>query len=82
MTLRYKCPSCAHEQRHGGTCDKCGVDFLKYIGAILSAKKVEADAAHERLEERSTLMKNVLLTPFTMGIPLIRSLILGSRGKK
>jgi len=79
MTLRYTCPSCSNEQRHGGTCDKCGVDFLKYISAIMSAKKVEADSAHERLEDRSTLLKNVLLTPFTMGIPLIRNLLLGSR---
>jgi hypothetical protein len=78
-TLRFQCPSCSHEQRQGGKCEKCGVDFMKYIGAIMSAKKAEADIEHERLEERSTLMKNILLTPFTMGIPLIRNLILGSR---
>jgi hypothetical protein len=78
-TLRFQCPSCSNEQRVGGKCEKCGVDFMKYIGAIVSAKKAEADVERERLEERSTLMKNVLLTPFTMGIPLIRSLILGSR---
>ncbi|MGA8012379.1 MAG: zinc ribbon domain-containing protein [Candidatus Acidiferrales bacterium] len=77
-TLRYECPSCKHEQRHGGQCDKCGVDFLKYISAVVAVKKSETDAARERLEQRSTLMKNVLFAPFTMGIPLIRSLLLGS----
>jgi hypothetical protein len=78
MTLRFECPSCKHEQRHGGQCEKCGVDFLKYVNAIVAGKKNEADAARERLEDRSNLMKNVLFAPFTMGIPLIRSFFLGS----
>src|SRR5579863_9005927 len=79
MTLRFECPSCKHEQRHGGQCDKCGVDFLKYVNAVVAGKKNEADAARERLEDRSNLMKNVLFAPFTMGIPLIRCLLVGSR---
>ena len=77
-TLRYECPSCHHEQRHGGICEKCGVDFLKYINAVVAAKKNEADAAHQRLEQRSNLMKNLLFVPFTLGIPLIRNLLIGS----
>ncbi len=77
-TLRYECPSCKHEQRHGGQCEKCGVDFLKYINAVVAAKKNETDAARERLEQRSNLLKNVLFAPFTMGIPLIRTFFLGS----
>src|ERR1700676_1932145 len=52
-TLRFQCPSCKNEQRHGGTCDKCGIDFLKYIGAVVIAKKAEADQIHERIEQRS-----------------------------
>jgi Double zinc ribbon len=72
-TLRYQCPSCGNEQRHGGTCEKCGIDFLKYIGAVLAAKQAEADAIHEKLERRSTLLKNILWTPFTLGIPVLRS---------
>jgi zinc ribbon protein len=71
-TLRFQCPSCAHEQRHGGTCEKCGIDFLKYIGATAAAKKIEADRSHDYLERRSTLLKNILYIPFTLGIPLIR----------
>src|SRR5271154_1597332 len=71
-TLRYECPSCKHEQRHGGTCEKCGVDFLKYIGAVLANKKAEADMVHDRVERRSTLLKHLLWTPFTGGVPLLR----------
>jgi primosomal protein N' len=78
-TLRYQCPACKHEQRQGGTCEMCGVDFLKYITAVMLGKKVEAEAAHERLQERSGLLKNILLIPFNMGIPLIRQLLSGSR---
>lgn len=81
-TLRFLCPACKHEQRHGGTCEKCGVDFLKYIAAMMSAQKSEADAEHARLEGRSRLMRNVMLTPFTLGIPLLRELLLGSRKQR
>jgi zinc-ribbon domain len=81
-TLRYQCPSCAHEQRHGGACEKCDIDFLKYIGAVVVAKKPEADALEERIERRSTLLKNILWTPFTLGIPLIRSLLFGSSRRR
>jgi hypothetical protein len=80
-TLRYECPSCRHEQRHGGTCEKCGVDFLKYVTAVVMSKRAEADAAHDRIEQRSTLLKNLLLLPVNMGIPLIRSLLAGNKAR-
>lgn len=78
-TLRYVCPACKHEQRQGGKCEKCGVDFLKYIVAVMRSKKDEAELAHEELQRRSSLLKNLLLMPFNMGIPLIRDLIAASR---
>ncbi|MGH9756487.1 MAG: zinc-ribbon domain-containing protein, partial [Candidatus Acidiferrales bacterium] len=53
MTLRFECPSCHHEQRTGGKCEKCGVDFLKYITAVVAAKQAESDAVEERNERRS-----------------------------
>src|ERR1700722_6141432 len=81
-TLRYQCPSCNHEQRQGGKSEKLGVDFLKYIGAVVAGKRAEAEAAHERSEKRSSLVKNLLLFPFTMGIPLIRNLFLGPRNRR
>src|ERR1700723_1327345 len=77
-TLRYECPSCKHEQRHGGKCDTCGVDFIKYIGAMMAGKRAEADVVHDRIEQRSNMMKNILYFPFTLVIPLIRDFILGS----
>src|SRR5579862_1990109 len=78
-TLRYVCPACKHEQRQGGKCEKCGVDFLKYIVAVMRSKKDEAELAHEELQRRSSLFRNLLLMPFNMGIPLIRDLFGGSR---
>jgi len=80
-TLRYTCPACKHEQRQGGTCEKCGVDFLKYLTAIVAAKQAESDAIRERIERRSTFMKNMLYLPLTLGIPLLRNLLIGSRGR-
>lgn len=81
-TLRFQCPSCGYEKRHGGTCEKCGIDFLKYIAVVIAAKKDEADQFHERLEQRATLLKNILWTPLTLGIPLIRSLLISRDCKR
>jgi zinc-ribbon domain len=80
-TMRYECPACSHQQRSGGNCEKCGVNFIKYVGAVVAAKQAEADAIHEKIEQRSTLMKNLLFIPLTGGISLIRQLLLG-RDKK
>lgn len=78
-TLRYQCPACKHEQLQGGECEKCGVDFLKYIVAVMQTKKDDAELAHERSARNSSLVKNLLLAPFNMGIPLIRDLLSGTR---
>jgi hypothetical protein len=71
MTLRFTCPACKHEQRKGGSCEKCGVDFLKYITAVVDAKKDNRDAAHDRLERRSSFVKNILFIPLTGGLSLL-----------
>jgi len=81
-TLRYECPSCHHGQRHGGICERCGVDFMKYINAVVAANKSQSDADHARLEQRSSLMKNLLFVPFTLGIPLIRSFLVGHKERR
>jgi zinc-ribbon domain len=81
-TMRYECPSCHHEQRTGGKCEKCGIDFLKYIAAVMSQKQVESEAMRERLEKRSTLMKNLMWLPFTLGFPIIRDYFLKRDRKK
>jgi zinc-ribbon domain len=81
-TMRYECPSCHNQQRTGGKCEKCGIDFLKYIGAVVTQKQAEADAIHDRLEQRSTLMKNILWLPFTLGYPIIRDYFVKRDRKK
>src|SRR5579864_4437413 len=81
-TMRYECPSCHHQQRTGGKCEKCGIDFLKYIGAVVTQKQAQADAFHERMEQRSTLMKNILWMPFTLGYPIIRDYFIKRDRKK
>jgi hypothetical protein len=81
-TMRYECPSCHNQQRTGGKCEKCGIDFLKYVGAVVTQKQAEADAFHERIEQRSTLMKNILWLPFTLGFPIIRDYFVKRDRKK
>jgi predicted RNA-binding Zn-ribbon protein involved in translation (DUF1610 family) len=71
-TLRFECPSCGNRQRAGGKCEKCGIDFIKYIGAVVAAKKAEADAVHDRLERRSSFLRALLLLPVNGGVSLIR----------
>src|ERR1700733_8360456 len=71
-TLRYECPACKHEQRKGGSCEKCGVDFVKYIGAVVAGKKAQADQVHDRIEQRTNMIKHVLLLPVTGGLSLFR----------
>ena len=80
-TMRFECPACSHQQRTGGNCEKCGVNFIKYIGAVVAAKQAEADAIHDKLEQRSALMKNLLFIPLTGGLSLIRQLLI-SRDRK
>jgi zinc-ribbon domain len=81
MTLRYTCPACAHEQRHGGTCEKCGVDFVKYLGAVVSSEKAKSDVIHDRLQSRSNFLVNLLLIPVTGGLHLFKYLRPSSRKK-
>ncbi len=71
-TLRFECPACKHEQRKGGSCEKCGVNFAKYITAVVAAKKVEADQVHDRIERRTGIIKQVFLLPLTGGLSLFK----------
>jgi len=80
-TLRYRCPGCGHQQPHGGTCDKCGLDFLKYVSATMAMKQMEADKARAKSRNRSGLLRGVLLLPLDMGFSLVRSLLASLRGR-
>jgi len=62
----YQCPSCCHEQRQGDVCENCGIDFLKYVTAVVAGKQPETDVINDRLERRSTLLKNVLWVPLSL----------------
>jgi methionyl-tRNA synthetase len=77
--LRYTCPACKHVQAHGGKCEKCGVDFAKYLGVLLAQSKLESDRRRERVERRSAFFKQILLLPITGGLSLIRYLFSRSR---
>jgi hypothetical protein len=80
-TLRFKCPSCQNEQRHGGTCDKCGIDFLKFAAVLMNQNRAELDVEHERIERRSGLLKHILFVPITGGITLLRHLLVSNDKK-
>ena len=60
MTMRFDCPSCGNKQRTGVNCEKCGINFVKYIGAIVAAKKPEEDTIEAKLERRSALLKGII----------------------
>lgn len=81
MTLRYQCPACGHEQQHGGECEKCGVNFLKYVTAVVASKKIEADTARDRNQKRNGLLKGFLWLPLDGGISLMRNLFGASRNR-
>ncbi|HEV2287478.1 MAG TPA: zinc ribbon domain-containing protein [Candidatus Acidoferrales bacterium] len=72
MTLRYKCPACGVSQRHGGTCDACGVDFAKYALMMVANEKSRSERVHEQSRERGSLWRQVFLLPVTGGFSLIR----------
>ncbi len=48
------------------------MDFLKYIGAVVAGKKIEADQIHDRIERRTGIIKQVFLLPITGGFSLIK----------
>lgn len=72
MTLRFVCPSCRNIQRHGGTCDKCGVDFMKYAMTLQLEMKTKADQERAKLRARSSILKQILLLPVTGGFSLLK----------
>jgi len=53
---------------------------MKFLTAVVASKRAEADAIHDRIERHSSLLKNILLFPLNMGIPLLRTLT-GAKGR-
>lgn len=75
MTLLYKCPSCAATQRHGGTCDKCGVDFAKYAAMLITQEEARASTQREKLRSNASIWKQIVLLPVTGGYSLMKFLL-------
>jgi hypothetical protein len=81
MTMRFDCPSCGNKQRTGVKCEKCGINFVKYIGAVVAAKKPEEDTLEAKLERRSAFLKNIFAIPLTGGLKLFKQLFQASNRK-
>jgi hypothetical protein len=69
--LRFTCPSCKHEQPHGGTCDKCGADFAKFAAMMLYQAQLQAEQSREAKKNRHGMLKEVLLAIFTGGLSIL-----------
>ncbi|HXT73070.1 MAG TPA: hypothetical protein VN785_04380 [Candidatus Angelobacter sp.] len=78
-TLLFKCPSCAGTQRHGGTCDKCGVDFAKYGAMLVAQEQTRVSSEREKQVEKAAIWKQIILLPITGGYSLIRFFLSRSR---
>ncbi len=70
--MRYTCPACAHVQTHGGQCEACGVDFVKYGMARLAAMQIDLERAREKTKGRAALLKSLALVPLTGGFSLLK----------
>lgn len=70
--LRYVCPACRHVQRHGGQCDACGVDFMKYAMTLEFQMKQQGKQERERFRTRTSILKQTLLLPLTGGLSLLK----------
>jgi hypothetical protein len=81
MTMRFECPSCGNKQRTGEKCEKCGIVFVKYIGAVVAAKQAEIDSIEAKLDRRSAFLKNLVALPLTAGISLVKQLFRVSNRK-
>lgn len=71
-TLLYRCPSCAAKQRHGGTCDKCGVDFAKYGAMMVAREQIRASQQHQKVRDRASVWRQIFLLPITGGYSLMK----------
>lgn len=81
MTLQFACPACHHAQSHGGCCEKCGVDFLKYLTIMQFQMESQVRREREQAEMRHVLLKQALLLPVTGGWSLLKYLKSAWRGE-
>ncbi len=71
---RFTCPACRHTQNHGGHCDNCGLDFVKYAMMLVFQNQTSAQQERERQKRRSDAIMQILLLPVTGGWSLLKFL--------
>jgi len=69
--MRFVCPACQYTQSHGGQCDKCGVDFAKYMTAMAFQAESRAKQSRETARQRYWVIKQVMLAVLTFGLSLL-----------
>ena len=77
--LKYTCPACKHVQLQGGKCEKCGVDFAKYVAMMVFRATEDAKSQRAKAKGRAAIWKQVLLLPITGGLSLIKYFVGKSR---
>ena len=71
---RFTCPACKHIQDHGGQCDQCGVDFVKYATMLVFQGQTAAQQERLRKKGWSEAFRQILLLPITGGWSLLKYL--------
>ena len=78
--LRFVCPACHHIQDHGGQCDECGVDFMKYASLMIFQNKTQFQQERDRMKQRTSMVTQLLLLPITGGWSLLKYML--KRGRE
>jgi len=79
--LKYTCPACKHVQLHGGSCEKCGVDFAKYAAMLVLQAKDSAKEEREKPGWRPPMWAHIVFFPIPLIIQLVQYLVRKARSK-
>jgi hypothetical protein len=71
---KFTCPACKHIQDHGGKCDECGVDFVKYAMMLVFQGQTSTQQSRLRKKGRGEVIRQILLLPITGGWSLLKYL--------
>jgi hypothetical protein len=74
MALQFVCPACSHIQDHAGQCDRCGIDFLKYLAMMEFQMEAGMRKQRQRSRARSAILKQIVLLPLTGGYSLLKGI--------
>jgi len=79
--LKYTCPACKHIQLQGGKCEKCGVDFAKYVAMMVFHAKESAQLGRKKAMWRPPVWAQIVFFPFPTLIALILYFVRKARSK-